>query len=165
MASVLSRVKTIAALGPLSGKAVLLRADLNLPFKGGRVSDASRIRAVKPTVDHLLKEGAKVVLISHRGRPKGKPDPDLSLKPALPALQEVLGKKVAFAGDALSQGAKAAVDGATTPIVLLENLRFHPGEEKNDPAFAKALAALGVVYINDAFSACHRAHASVSAIT
>lgn len=165
MASILSRIRTIEGLGALSGKTALVRADLNLPFEGDRITDASRVHALKPTLERLLRGGAKVVLLSHRGRPKGKVVPELSLQAAVPALERVLGKPVAFAGPALLPGVKAKIKGAKAPIVLLENLRFHPGEEKNDPDFAKQLSALGDVYVNDAFSACHRAHASVAAIT
>jgi phosphoglycerate kinase len=163
--SVLSRLKTLEGLGALTGKTVLVRVDLNLPFNGERVTDVSRVRAVKPTVEKLFGDGAKVVLLSHRGRPKGKPNPALSLQAVLPALREVLGKPVAFVPDILSPDTKRQIEKAREPIVLLENLRFYPGEEKNDPDFAKALASLGQAYVNDAFSACHRAHASVAAIT
>eukprot|EP00752_Nemacystus_decipiens_P000299 g299.t1 len=156
--------KTIDDL-EVAGKVALVRADLNVPLKDGRVSDATRIARLKPTIDDLVAKGAKIVLLSHFARPKGKRVPEMSLKPVAEASAEVLGRAIAFAEDCVGAEAERAV-AALQPgqVVLLENLRFHPGEEANDPAFADALAALGDVYINDAFSAAHRAHASTEAI-
>jgi phosphoglycerate kinase len=145
----------------LSGKRVLLRVDLNVPMHDGKVTDATRIERLVPTIRELSDKGAKVVLMSHFGRPKGKPDPALSLRPLVPALAAALdGGPVAFAEDCVGPQAEAAVARLRNgEILLLENLRFHAEEEKNDPAFARRLAALGDVYVNDAFSAAHRAHA------
>ncbi|UTP39402.1 phosphoglycerate kinase [Phenylobacterium sp. LH3H17] len=149
----------------LSGKRALVRVDLNVPMADGQVSDDTRLRAVVPTIAKLAKEGAKVVLLAHFDRPKGKVVPEMSLKPIAPALAEVLGAPVAFAADCVGEVAASAI--ATMKpgdVLLLENVRFHPGEEKNDPDFAKALAANGDLYVNDAFSAAHRAHASTEGI-
>ncbi|TYO91386.1 phosphoglycerate kinase [Oceanicella actignis] len=149
----------------LRGKRVLIRVDLNVPMQDGRVSDDTRIRAVLPTIREVLDKGGKPILLAHFGRPKGKPNPQMSLAPVAPALEAALGAPVRFAPDCVGPVAAQAVaelpEGA---VLLLENLRFHPGEEANDPAFADALAALGDVYVNDAFSAAHRAHASTEAL-
>jgi phosphoglycerate kinase len=150
----------------VKGKRVLLRADLNVPMKDGKVEDATRIERLAPTIAELADKGARVVVLSHFGRPMGKPDPEESLKPLLPALQQALGKRpVYFAGDCIGPEAERAVaalkDGE---ILLLENTRFHKGEEANDPAFAQALAKLGDLYVNDAFSVSHRAHASTEGV-
>ncbi|MES2894760.1 MAG: phosphoglycerate kinase [Pseudomonadota bacterium] len=149
----------------LQGRRALVRVDLNVPMADGQVSDDTRLRAVVPTIAKLAKEGAKVVLLAHFDRPKGKVVPEMSLKPIAPALAEVLGAPVAFAADCVGEAAAAAI-AAMKPgdVLLLENVRFHPGEEKNDPDFAKALAANGDLYVNDAFSAAHRAHASTEGI-
>jgi len=150
----------------LKGKRVLLRADLNVPMQDGRVTDATRIERLAPTIEALIARGAKVVVLSHFGRPKGKPDPAFSLRPLVqPLSQAIGGRPVAFADDCVGPAAQRVVD-ALKPgdVALLENLRFHAEEEKNDPGFAKQLAALGDVYVNDAFSAAHRAHASTEAI-
>jgi phosphoglycerate kinase len=147
-----------------AGKRVLLRADFNVPLKDGRVTDDTRIRRTLPTIETLLEGGAKVVVLSHLGRPKGR-DPALSLKPVAAVLGRLLGREVAFASDCIGPEAEQAV--AALPrggILLLENLRFHAGEEANDPAFVAALAKLGEVYVNDAFSAAHRAHASTEGL-
>lgn len=160
-----SRVKPLEQLGVLKGRTVLLRVDLNLPFEGDKVRDASRVQAVKPTVEYLLKNGAKIILISHRGRPKGKFDPSLSLKPVLPTLEQIFRERVLYLGDPLASLAHNLISTSKENIIMAENLRFHEGEEANDPQFAKALSRLADVYVNDAFSACHRAHASVEAIT
>ena len=148
------------------GKRVLVRADLNVPMKDGKVSDATRLERLAPTIDELARKGARVILLSHFGRPEGKPVPRYSLEPLVPALARTLGgRKVAFAHDCVGPEAKAAAarlgDGE---VALLENLRFEPGEEANDPAFARALASLGELYVDDAFSCAHRAHASVAAL-
>ncbi|HEX3537604.1 MAG TPA: phosphoglycerate kinase [Stellaceae bacterium] len=149
----------------VAGKRVLLRADLNVPVKDGKVTDATRIERLAPTIDALIRKGAKVVVMSHFGRPKG-PDKANSLRPLVEPLSRAIGgRKVQFAADCIGPEAKRIVD-ALQPgeVALLENLRFHPEEEKNDAAFAKALAALGDAYVDDAFSAAHRAHASIEAL-
>lgn len=150
----------------LSGKRVLLRGDLNVPVAGGRVTDATRIERLAPTIEELCGKGARVVVMSHFGRPKGKVVPEMSLAPVAGALSEALGgKKVVFAPDCVGLAAKKVVDGMENGgVALLENLRFHPGEEANDVDFAAELAKLGDAYVNDAFSAAHRAHASTEAI-
>ena len=146
------------------GKRVLLRADLNVPLKDGKVADDSRITRLAPTIKELAEKGAKVAVLSHFGRPKGKRDPAFSLRPVLPALERALsGENVLFAEDCVGEKARRVV-AALKPgeVALLENLRFHPGEEANSPEFARELAALGDLYVNDAFSASHRAHASIA---
>jgi phosphoglycerate kinase len=149
----------------LSGKTVLVRADLNVPMSDGAVADATRIERLRPTVDDLMDRGAQVVLMSHFGRPKGVPVPEMSLGPIAKAVCDTLGRPVVFAEDCVGDTARKTIDDAPDgAIVLLENLRFHPGEEANDPGFADALAALGDLYVNDAFSAAHRAHASTHAL-
>ena len=145
----------------LKGQRVFIRVDFNVPLKGGRIGDDTRIRGSVPTITYALDHGATVVLASHLGRPKGRPNPEMSLRPVADALAALLGKPVVFATDCIGPDAHSAKG----EIVLLENLRFHPEEEKNDPAFAKALASLATQYVNDAFGAAHRAHASVEAIT
>lgn len=149
----------------LRGKRVLLRVDLNVPMEQGRVTDMTRIERTVPTVRELAEKGARVVLLSHFGRPKGKRVADMSLEPVADALQQVLGRPVHFVADCIGASVEKAVvalrDG---DVALLENLRFHAEEEKNDGAFATKLAALGDVYVNDAFSAAHRAHASTEAL-
>ncbi|MBV8779473.1 MAG: phosphoglycerate kinase [Alphaproteobacteria bacterium] len=148
----------------LAGKRVLLRADLNVPVKDGKVTDATRIERLAPTIEALAAKGAKIVVLSHFGRPKG-PDTANSLRQLVEPLSRAIGKPVRFATDCVGAEAKQAVD-ALQPgqVALLENLRFHPEEEKNDPGFAKRLAELGDVYVDDAFSAAHRAHASIEAL-
>ena len=149
----------------LDGKVVLTRVDINVPVEGGRVTDATRIERIVPTVKDILARGGKPVLLAHFDRPKGKVVPSMSLKVLVPALEAALGSDVAFADDCVGPVAEAAV--AALPeggVLLLENTRFHGGEEKNDPAFAAAMAKLGDVYCNDAFSAAHRAHASTEGI-
>jgi phosphoglycerate kinase len=150
----------------LSGKRVFLRADFNVPLEGARVTDDTRITAVLPTLHSCLKAGASLVLASHLGRPKGKPDPEYSLRPVAERLEALLGRPVSLLADCVGE----AVEGRTRAlkpgeVVLLENLRFHPEEEANDEAFARSLAALADVYVDDAFAAAHRAHASIEAIT
>jgi phosphoglycerate kinase len=151
---------------PLSGRRVFVRADVNAPLEGGAVSDDTRLRAVLPTLRHAIDAGASVVLASHLGRPKGGPDPKYSLKPVASRLSELLERPVPLAPDCVGKETEALAR-ALEPgqILLLENLRFHPEEEANDDGFARALAALADCYVNDAFAAAHRAHASIEAIT
>ncbi len=149
----------------LSGKVVLIRVDINVPVDAGRVTDATRIERTVPTVRDILARGGKPVLLAHFDRPKGRVVPEMSLKVTLPALSEALGQEVAFAEDCVGETAAAAI--AALPaggVLLLENTRFHKGEEANDPAFAAEVAALGDIYCNDAFSAAHRAHATTEGI-
>ncbi len=147
------------------GKVALVRVDINVPVEAGRVTDATRIEKIVPTVRDIQARGGKVVLLAHFGRPKGAVVPEMSLRVTLPSLEAALGQKVAFAEDCIGAPAKKAVAAmAPGDVLLLENTRFHPGEEKNDPTMAASLAALGKVYVNDAFSAAHRAHASTEGI-
>ncbi|RMF10968.1 MAG: phosphoglycerate kinase [Alphaproteobacteria bacterium] len=156
----MARFRTLADLD-VSGKRVLVRADLNVPMKDGRVTDDTRIRAALPTIENLIGRGARVIVLSHFGRPKGKVVPEMSLRPLIAPLAEALGKPVAFAEDCIGDKAQTAVSALSDgDVLLLENLRFHAGEEKNDPSFADALAQLADIYVNDAFSCAHRAHAS-----
>ena len=152
----------------LRGKRVFIRVDFNVPLEHGTVSDDTRIRASIPTIQYALDRGASaIVLASHLGRPKGQPNPKYSLKPVSARLGELLGHPVVFADDCVGEPARAAIDKAQKAgngVVLLENLRFHAEEEQNDPGFAKQLASLADLYVNDAFGAAHRAHASVDAI-
>jgi phosphoglycerate kinase len=149
----------------LRGKRVLVRVDLNVPMESGKVTDATRIERILPTIREIAEKGGRVILLAHFGRPKGGPDEANSLKPIAPVLSQHLGKPVAFASDCIGEPAKAAIakmrDG---DVLLLENTRFHKGEEKNDPALVEALAELGDIYVNDAFSAAHRAHASTEGV-
>jgi phosphoglycerate kinase len=157
--------RTVDDINP-QGKRVLVREDLNVPLKDGRVTDATRIERAAPTLRELSEKGAKVIVLSHFGRPKGKPDPAFSLRPLVEPLSRALGgKRVAFAKDCVGPEAERVV-AAMKPgdVALLENLRFHPEEEANDTGFARQLAALGDLYVNDAFSASHRAHASIDAL-
>ncbi|MCS7181821.1 MAG: phosphoglycerate kinase [Thermoanaerobaculum sp.] len=145
----------------VEGRRVLLRLDLNVPLKDGKVADDARIRAAAPTVRQLVQRGAVVIACSHLGRPKGGPDPRYTLAPVAPVLAAHAGVNVQFVPDVIGPAAKQAVAEAVAgQVVLLENLRFHPEEEANDPAFARELAALAEVYVNDAFGTAHRAHAS-----
>jgi len=149
----------------LQGKVVLTRVDINVPVEGGKVTDATRIERIVPTVKDILGRGGKPVLLAHFDRPKGKVVPEMSLKVVLPALEAALGTKVSFAEDCVGPKAAAGIEAVPAGgVLLLENTRFHGGEEKNDPEFAKALAAEGDVYCNDAFSAAHRAHASTEGL-
>lgn len=151
----------------LKGQRVIIRADFNVPLDDAlQITDDTRIRGTLPTINRAVDEGAKVILCSHLGRPKSKPDPKYSLAPVAKRLQRLLGKEVVFAPDCIGPGVEALVAKMKPgDVLLLENLRFHAGEEKNDDQFAKALASLGDVYINDAFGAAHRAHASIVGIT
>jgi phosphoglycerate kinase len=150
----------------LAGRRVFLRVDFNVPLADGRVTEDARIRGVLPTIQLARRAGARLVLASHLGRPKGGPDPRYSMKPVAARLGQLLGEDVAVASDSIGPDV-AAQAAALAPrgLLLLENLRFHAGEEANDPAFARALAGLGDVYVNDAFAAAHRAHASTEGIT
>ena len=161
----LDNLKTTDGIN-VSGKRVLYRADLNVPAKDGTVTDATRLERVLPGLRALAARGAKVIVLSHFGRPKAGPDKENSLAPVAAAMGGLLQRHVALAGDCIGQHAHAIVD-AMKPgdICVLENTRFHAGEEKNDPAFVKSLAELGDIFVNDAFSAAHRAHASTEGLT
>ncbi len=150
----------------LSGKRVFIRVDFNVPIKDGRITSDARMRASLPTIAYALDHGATVVLASHLGRPKGKVNPEFTLRPVAARLAELLGRPVEFADDCIGPSARAAVDRAAAGgrVALLENLRFHPEEERNDRAFAAELASLADAYVNDAFGSSHRAHASVEAL-
>ena len=161
----MSGFKTLDDIGEISGKRVLVRVDLNVPVKDGEVTDTTRIERVAPTISELSDKGAKVVLLAHFGRPKGEANPEFSLKQIVDATSKVLGKPVAFAEDCIGEKAAAAIEALPAGgVLLLENTRFHKGEEKNDAEFTKALAADGDIYVNDAFSAAHRAHASTEGL-
>jgi phosphoglycerate kinase len=156
--------RTIRDFDSLNGKRVLMRVDFNVPLQDGTISDDTRIRAALPTIQFALAQGAAVVLMSHLGRPKGK-DPAQSLRPVAQRLSELIARPVRFAEDCVGPDVEAQARSLQPgEVMLLENLRFHKEEEKNDPEFAKQLAALGDVYINDAFGSAHRAHASVEAV-
>lgn len=149
----------------VAGKRVLVRLDLNVPMADGKVTDLTRIERSIPTVRELAEKGAKVVVLSHFGRPKGERNAAMSLAPIAKAFAQVLAQPVAFADDCIGDAATKVVNGLSDGgVALLENLRFHPGEEKNDFAFVKSLAALGDIYVNDAFSAAHRSHASTEGL-
>lgn len=149
----------------VKGKRVLVRVDYNVPIKEGQVGDDTRIRAAMPTLNYLLEQGAALILCSHLGRPKGGPDPKYSLRPVAEYLSKLMGKPVAFAEDCIGPIAEAAAQKLQPgDVLLLENTRFHPEEEKNDPEMARQLAALADVYVNDAFGSAHRAHASTEGV-
>lgn len=157
--------RTLDDLGDVAGKRVLVRVDLNVPMKDGVVTDATRIERIAPTLAELSGKGAKVILLAHFGRPKGKRDPEASLGPVAYAVETALDQRIHFASDCIGEtAAEAVAEMADGDILLLENTRFHPGEEKNDPDFAAALAENGDIYVNDAFSAAHRAHASTEGL-
>jgi len=162
----MSSFRRIEDAGDLTGKAALVRVDFNVPMADGKVTDDTRLRSALPTVNALTAKGAKVVLLAHFDRPKGKIVPEMSLKPIAAAFSKVLGAPVHFAENCgFGPKAKAFVASrAPGDVILMENTRFEPGEEKNDPALAEAMAALGDLYVNDAFSAAHRAHASTEGI-
>jgi phosphoglycerate kinase len=157
--------RTLDDIGNARGKRVLVRVDLNVPVADGKISDFTRIERIMPTLTELSDKGAKVILLAHFGRPKDGPDPVFSLDPVANAVSAMIGRPVAFAADCIGKEAADAVSAMKDgDILLLENTRFHKGEEKNDPDFTKALAANGDLYVNDAFSAAHRAHASTEAL-
>ena len=157
--------RTLDDAGALRGKRVLLRVDLNVPMEGGRVTDATRIERIVPTIREIADQGGRVVLLAHFGRPKGKPVASESLKPVVGTLSEHLGRPVGFAEDCVGPTAADAVSALNDgDVLLLENTRFHAGEEKNDRAFTEQLAANGDIYVNEAFSAAHRAHASTEGL-
>jgi phosphoglycerate kinase len=160
----MSTIKSIRDL-PIEGRRTFIRVDFNVPLEDGKVTDASRVDATLPTIKHALERGAKVVLASHAGRPKGKRKSEFSLEPVGAVLAERLKCEVLLTDDCISDAAfKVVADLREKQVALLENLRFHPGEEANDEGFARELAKLADVYVNDAFGAAHRAHASVSAL-
>ncbi len=150
----------------LNGKRALVRVDFNVPIEAGKVTDDTRLAASIPTIQKLIQSGARIILMSHLGRPKGGPDPKYSLSPVAEKLSKLLGMPVKFVDDCIGPVVQDVADSLKNgEILLLENLRFHPQEEKNDPAFAKQLASLGDIYINDAFGSAHRAHASTEGVT
>ena len=156
--------KTIRDIDPRH-KRLLVRVDFNVPLKNGAVADDTRIRAALPTIQNLVERGGEVILCSHLGRPKGGPDPKYSLLPAAQRLSELLGKPVPLVGDCVGAVAEgAAAEMRPGDVILLENVRFHPEEEKNDPAFAHKLSVLADLYVNDAFGSAHRAHASTEGV-
>jgi len=157
--------RTLDDLRDVAGKRVLVRADLNVPMKNGVVTDALRIERQAPTIRELAERGARVIVLSHFDRPGGKVVPSMSLRPLAVPLAEAIGRPVAFAKDCIGEGPIAAIGSMQDgDVILLENTRFHTGEEKNEIAFTKALAGLGDLYVNDAFSAAHRAHASTEGL-
>jgi len=148
------------------GKRVLTRVDFNVPMKDGRVSDATRIAESLPTINKIIGDGGKLVLMSHLGRPKGKPNMEFTLKPVAEKLSEMIHRRVQFAGDCIGPDVeRMTISMKDGDVLLLENLRFHPEEEANDPSFSKLLSRLGDIYVNDAFGSAHRAHASTEGVT
>ncbi len=161
----MSSFKTLDMIGDVTGKRILVRVDLNVPMADGKITDLTRIERVAPTMTELADKGAKVILLAHFGRPKDGPDASMSLKPVAAAVGDVIGRKVGFAEDCVGDKATSAIAAMKNgEILCLENTRFHKGEEKNDPAFVAALAANGDIFVNDAFSAAHRAHASTEGL-
>ncbi|MGC4026123.1 MAG: phosphoglycerate kinase [Mesorhizobium sp.] len=161
----MARFRTLDDIGDVKGKRVLVRVDLNVPMENGKVSDLTRIERVAPTILELSDKGAKVVLLAHFGRPKDGPDPALSLEPIARAASDVFGRPVAFVSDCIGEKAQGAIFSLNSgDILLLENTRFYKAEEKNDPEFTKKLAADGDIFVNDAFSAAHRAHSSTEGL-
>lgn len=157
--------RTLDDASDLAGKTALVRVDFNVPMEAGKVTDDTRLRVALPTINKLRDAGAKVALLAHFDRPKGERVPSMSLQPVVAPLAELLGAPVRFADDCVGEAAKAVLDDLDAGgVALLDNVRFHKGEEKNDPAFAQQLAALGDLYVNDAFSAAHRAHASTDGL-
>ena len=165
MADTRTDFRTLDDLDDVRGQRVLVRVDLNVPMKDGRVTDGTRIERVLPTIRELSRKGAKVVLLAHLGRPKGRRDPAQSLAPVAQAVEEALDHRVDFAGDCIGGEAAAEIGEMNAgDVLLMENVRFHPGEEANEPGFADELASLGDIYVDDAFSASHRAHASTEGL-
>ena len=162
----MTKIKSVKDL-ETAGKRVLMRVDFNVPLdESGHITDDTRNTAALPTINYLMEQGAKVVLVSHLGRPKGVKDPKFSLKPAAASLAEKAGRPVTFLEDCIGPAVENAVKSMTAgSIILLENLRFHSGEQANDPVFSQALSRLGEIYVNDAFGAAHRAHASTTGVT
>ena len=161
----MSSFKTLDMIGDVRGKRVMVRVDLNVPMADGKVTDLTRIERVAPTMTELADKGAKVILLAHFGRPKDGPDASMSLKPVAAATAAVIGRRVGFASDCIGDVAANAITAMKDgDILCLENTRFHKGEEKNDPAMVKALAANGDIFVNDAFSAAHRAHATTEGL-
>ena len=161
----MSSFKSLDDIGDVTGKRVLVREDLNVPMDGARVTDDTRLRSAAPTISELSDKGAIVLILAHFGRPKGERKPDMSLAQVTAALENVLGREVRFIGDCVGEEAAAAIAQMTPgSIAILENTRFHKGEEKNDPALAAEMAKLGDLYVNDAFSAAHRAHVSTEGL-
>jgi len=157
--------RTLDDIGDIHGQRVLVRVDLNVPMAEGKVTDATRIERIAPTIKELSDKGAKVILMAHFGRPKDGPDPALSLEPIARATSEVIGRPVGFVSDCIGERAQGAIFSLNPgDILLLENTRFYKGEEKNDPDFTQKLAANGEIFVNDAFSAAHRAHASTEGL-
>jgi len=157
--------RTLDDAGSLSGKTALVRVDFNVPMEAGKITDDTRLRVALPTINKLRDAGAKVALLAHFDRPKGKVVPAMSLRPVVEDLENLLGAPVRFADDCVGDTAKAAIaDLDAGGVLLLENVRFHAGEEANDPAFAAQLAEIANIYVNDAFSAAHRAHASTEGV-
>ncbi|TIS76219.1 MAG: phosphoglycerate kinase, partial [Mesorhizobium sp.] len=157
--------KTLDDIGNIDGKRVLLRVDLNVPVADGKVTDATRIERIAPTIAELSGKGAKVILLAHFGRPKDGPSPEFSLEPIAKASAKVLGRPVGFAPDCIGDAAASAVAAMNNgDVLLLENTRFYKGEEKNDAAFTEKLAANGDIFVSDAFSAAHRAHSSTEGL-
>ncbi|WP_395651301.1 phosphoglycerate kinase [Brevundimonas sp.] len=157
--------RTLDDAGSLAGKTALVRVDFNVPMEDGKITDDTRLRVALPTIAKLRDAGARVALLAHFDRPKGKVVPSMSLKPVVDDLEHLLGAPVRFAADCVGDEAKAAIaDLDAGGVILLENVRFHAGEEKNDPAFAALLAEIADIYVNDAFSAAHRAHASTEGV-
>ena len=150
----------------LQGKRVLMRVDFNVPLEGGEVTDDKRIKAALPTIKYIVKNGGKLILMSHLGRPKGSRVPEMSLEPCIPVLNDLLDKEVAFINDCIGERVEAAVSKLDEgDVLLLENLRYYTEETDNDPAFAEKLAGFGDLYVNDAFGTAHRAHASTEGVT
>ena len=161
----MARKLSVRDLGDVRGKRVFVRVDFNVPLDSGKVTDDTRVRASLPTIEHLSKAGARIVLASHLGRPKGQANPKYSLEPVARHLAGLLGRTVAFAPDCVGEvAARMALEVPEGGCLLLENLRFHKEEEANDPGFAAALAGLGDLYVNDAFGSAHRAHASTAGV-
>ena len=157
--------RTLDAAKDLAGKTALVRVDFNVPMEGGKITDDTRLRVALPTIQRLRDAGAKVALLAHFDRPKGKVVPAMSLKPIVDDLENLIGAPVRFSDDCVGAETRACIDDVDAGgVILLENVRFHAGEEANDPAFAAQLAALADVYVNDAFSAAHRAHASTEGV-